>query len=214
METFTHWITEYGYFGLFSILVLGIVGLPIPDETLLTFAGYLAFRHRLSLDYTILVAFVGSTCGITVSYLLGRSVGLWLLHRYGPKIGITDEKMKKVLDWFDRIGKWTLPVGYFIPGVRHLTAYVAGASKLQYPIFALFAYVGGFCWSLTFILLGYFLGRHWESIPGKVEHHALIAVGIIVGAWIIYKLVLFFKTPSEPPGTPGPSGTSATSGPG
>src|SRR5215831_11690951 len=106
METFTRWVTEYGYLGLFFALVLGIVGLPIPDETLLTFAGYLCFKHRLSLDYTIAVAFFGSTAGITISYLLGRSVGLWLIHRYGSRFGITDEKMTKVLDWFDRIGKW------------------------------------------------------------------------------------------------------------
>ena len=41
MEIITQWISHYGYFGLFSLLMLGIVGLPVPDETLLTFAGYL-----------------------------------------------------------------------------------------------------------------------------------------------------------------------------
>ena len=41
------WITEYGYAAIVGLLMLGIVGLPVPDETLLTFTGYLVFRGNL-----------------------------------------------------------------------------------------------------------------------------------------------------------------------
>jgi membrane protein DedA with SNARE-associated domain len=44
MSTIVYWIAHYGYLALFGLLMLGIVGLPVPDETLLTFAGYLVFR--------------------------------------------------------------------------------------------------------------------------------------------------------------------------
>src|SRR6266852_5323220 len=167
MELLTHWITDYGYIGLFFALVLGIAGLPVPDETLLTFAGYLVFKQKLDLPLTLFAAFLGSTCGISLSYGLGRTLGLFLIHRYGSRVGITESKMRKTLVWFDRIGKWSLTVGYFIPGIRHLTAYVAGASKLQYPIFALFAYSGGVIWSATFVFLGYSLGESWQTIPAQ-----------------------------------------------
>ena len=180
MESITHWITDYGYIGLFSLLMLGIVGLPIPDETLLTFAGYLVFKQQLELPFTILAAFLGSICGISLSYGLGRSLGLFLIHKYGSRVGITEEKMKHTLEWFDRVGKWSLPFGYFIPGVRHLTAYIAGASKLQLPMFALFAYTGGLIWSTTFILLGYYLGEGWQNISRQLEDKLMIAVGIVV----------------------------------
>jgi membrane protein DedA with SNARE-associated domain len=113
-------------------------------------------------------------------------VGFYLLHKYGRYLSITDEKLQRVKEWFNRGGKWTLPVGYFIPGVRHLTAYVAGASRLQYPIFALFAYAGGLIWSVTFILLGYFIGEGWENIPAEIESKLLIALGVLVAVGIVF----------------------------
>ncbi len=65
------WIAQYGYLGIFSLLVLGIVGLPVPDETLLTLAGYLVYRGQLLLIPTVLAALLGSLCGITLSYSSG-----------------------------------------------------------------------------------------------------------------------------------------------
>jgi membrane protein DedA with SNARE-associated domain len=43
--------------------MLGIVGIPLPDEVLLTFAGYLVFKGHLTLSLTIATAFLGSACG-------------------------------------------------------------------------------------------------------------------------------------------------------
>ena len=61
------------------------------------------------------------------------------------------------------IGRWSLVCGYYIAGVRHVTAMVAGASGLEYPIFAVFAYCGATTWVLTFLSLGYFLGDRWQD---------------------------------------------------
>src|SRR6516225_10416948 len=66
------WIAQHGYAGIFSLLVFGIVGLPVPDEWLLTFSGYLVYKRTLLFLPTFGAAFLGSACGITVSYLLGR----------------------------------------------------------------------------------------------------------------------------------------------
>ena len=70
------WITQYGYFAIFLLLVCGIVGLPVPDETLLTFAGYLVFKGNLSLPLAFAAALGGSLSGITISYTLGRTLGM------------------------------------------------------------------------------------------------------------------------------------------
>src|SRR5450759_4322415 len=127
------WIAQYGYLAIFSLLVLGIVGLPVPDETLLTFTGYLVFQGALSLPLVFLSGFAGSACGITLSYVLGRTFGLKLIHRYGRYLGITEDRVEKAHAWFRRAGHWSLTFGYFIPGVRHFTAYAAGMSELEYP---------------------------------------------------------------------------------
>ncbi len=56
--------------------MLGIVGLPLPDEIMMTFIGYLASIGQLNLVFTFLSAVTGSICGITVSYYIWRQTGL------------------------------------------------------------------------------------------------------------------------------------------
>lgn len=191
MEIISEWITHYGYFGLFSLLMLGIVGLPVPDETLLTFAGYLVFKGQLALPATLISAFLGSACGITLSYGLGRSLGFYLIHRYGRYVFITPERLDAVHRWFLLRGKWSLPIGYFIPGVRHLTAYVAGTSRLEIATFAAYAYTGALVWSSGFILLGYFLGDQWDNVLIKLQDNivvgTIVVILILVIVWILKK---------------------------
>jgi membrane protein DedA with SNARE-associated domain len=191
LETLQHWIDLYGYFGLYFALIFGIVGLPIPDESLLTLSGYFISTGRFHFVPAFLAAFLGSTSGITVSYWIGRAGGYRVVHKYGPKIHLTEERLHAVNQWFDRIGKWTLTIGYFIPGVRHFTALIAGASQLRYPLFALFAYSGGLIWSLTFISLGYYLGETWTATFHK-GYWVPITIGAVV-VLIIIGIIWRFK---------------------
>jgi LPXTG-motif cell wall-anchored protein len=190
MELILHWISQYGYFGIFALLVLGIVGLPVPDETLLTFAGYLVYRGQLRPVPTYLAALLGSMCGITVSYTLGRLTGYLLIEKYGARLHIKMERVHRVHDWFHRVGGFALTFGYFVPGVRHLTAYVAGASELETPAFALFAYSGAALWSASFITLGYFLGDQWNRVTAVSDELMLAAAGTVVlagGAYYFWR---------------------------
>src|SRR5947207_58215 len=128
METVLGWVTQYGSISLFFLMMLGIIGLPVPDETLLVFSGYLIFKGTLHPVFTFSMAFLGSVTGITVSYYLGRVYGLKLIHKYGRYFHLTEERYQKVHNWFEKIGRWSLFFGYYIAGVRHFTAMVAGAS--------------------------------------------------------------------------------------
>lgn len=181
-----HLINTYGYPGLFGILMLGLVGLPVPDEVILGFTGYMAYRGELSLVPSIATAFLGSVCGITLSYAVGRTLGFFLVEKYGHLVHLTSERLQRTRDWFDRFGKWALPLGYFIPGFRHVAAYIAGATKFKLQVFALFAYTGGLLWSCTFILLGYYLGEDWESITMEVRRHLLAAGGVLLVMVVLF----------------------------
>jgi len=192
METITQWIADWGYGGIFSLLVLGIVGIPVPDETLLTFVGYLAYKGELDLVPALLTVFAGSVCGITLSYILGRSLGLKIIHRYGRYVRMTPEKLQKTHLWFERSGKWVLMIGYFIPGVRHFTAYVAGASEFKLPEFALFAYMGALIWSMGFVMLGYLLGEQWETVLKVIDDNMLIVgigVAVVVAGYLAWRFI-------------------------
>ena len=182
------WITQYGYLAIFFLLMFGIVGLPIPDETLLTFTGYLVYSGKLNLGLAFGTALAGSVSGITISYWLGRFFGLKLIHSHGKYLRISPEHFEKAHGWFERIGHWALTFGYFIPGVRHLTAYAAGISDLAPHHFALFAYMGSVLWVSTFIGLGYFLGNRWEAVEKNI-HYYLSVTGIAIAIGIVLFLV-------------------------
>jgi membrane protein DedA with SNARE-associated domain len=183
MEMISQWVAHYGYAAIFFLLLLGIVGLPVPDEWLLTFTGYLVYTHHLTLLPAYASSSLGSMCGITVSYGLGRSLGLFILHHYGRFLHVTPEEIDKVHDWFGRFGRWTLLIGYFIPGIRHVTAVVAGASRLRPLSFAIFAYSGALLWAATFISIGFFFGDHWSQVLDQVDEHlrefTLIALAVL-----------------------------------
>ncbi len=191
MDLIAHWISHYGYFAIFSLLVLGIVGLPVPDEWLLTFAGYLVYKQKLNPVATFAAAFLGSACGITISYAIGRSLGFYLIRKYGPWLHVTPDRVESVHVWFGRLGTWTLLLGYFIPGVRHLTALVAGTSRLRPLLFALFAYCGAVLWVGTFISIGYFFGDKWTEVLGRIQAHLSVLTLIVLGLVAVYLFVRY-----------------------
>ncbi len=193
MDAVFLWISQYGYSALFVLLMLGIAGLPVPDETLLVFCGYLIWKGRLHPAATFLAGFAGSACGISLSYLLGRTYGHRVIHRVGRYVGLTAERLHHVHHWFRRIGAWLLAVGYFIPGVRHFTALVAGMDEMKWPKFALFAYCGAAIWVATFLSIGYAVGENWQQTSTRVHHYILIATlsaaVLLAIAWVLRKFL-------------------------
>lgn len=185
-KTVFHWISEYGYGAIVFLLMLGIVGLPVPDETILTFSGYLVFKNRLHFAPTVLAAFLGSSCGITLSYMLGRAFGIPLIHRYGRYLHITEERLQRVHGWLEHAGAWSLTFGYFLPGVRHLTAYVAGTSKLELRIFTLFAYSGALLWTSAFVSAGYILGEQGSKVWREFHSYAWMLTALMIGGFLIF----------------------------
>ncbi|MGE5353243.1 MAG: DedA family protein [Acidobacteriota bacterium] len=189
METINYWIQHYGYGGIYMLLMLGIVGVPVPDETLLALSGFLAFKGELSLIPAFLSGFLGSITGITISYFIGRGFGRVFLEKYGHYIHLTKERLEKAREWFKKIGKWALLFGYFIPGVRHVISLLAGSTKMNYPEFAIYTYVGGFIWASTFISIGYFFGEKWQKIMEAVHHHIIISSIVLI--LVITGVILF-----------------------
>jgi membrane protein DedA with SNARE-associated domain len=189
-EQVLHWITQYGYIAIYLCLVFGIIGLPIPDETMMTFSGYLVFTGTLSLPLTFLTALAGSISGITISYALGRFLGITVVHKYGRYFRLDEAHIAKAHGWFDRVGHWALTIGYFIPGVRHFTAYAAGISELSPRTFAIYAYSGSLLWVSTFISLGYFLGERWKAVEANIHLYLLwggIAMGVLIIGYFVWR---------------------------
>lgn len=189
-DPMTLWLLEYGSIALFVLLTLGIVAFPVPEETLMVIAGILMSKGSLNIVPTCVAAYCGSICGITMSYVLGRTLGYYLLHHYGGWIGITEERTQQAHAWFEHYGKWSLAIGYFIPGVRHFTGFSAGTTSLDLHQFALFAYGGAAIWVTTFLSIGYFFGDYCQALYEslEVDLNVVITVAVIAAVvWIIYR---------------------------
>jgi membrane protein DedA with SNARE-associated domain len=195
-----NWIATYGYVGIFFLLMLGIVGLPIPDETLMVYCGFLISKGTLHPAGVAIAAVAGSWCGITVSYLLGRTLGLGVVHRFGKYMHLNEERLEKVHHWFRRAGHWALFVGYYIAGVRHFTAIVAGTSRLEFRTFALYAWSGGLVWVGVFLTLGYVLGENWRAIAEAIHRDLLWASLVILGIAGIVLLIRWKWRKGRAPG--------------
>lgn len=167
-------------------MALGIIGLPIPDETILTFGGYLVSQHNLHLIPTIISSYIGSIFGISVSFYIGRTFGLNFLHKHGKFFHITEERIHNTKNWFEGYGEWLFLFGYFIPGVRHLTALIAGSTDTKYSKFALFAYTGGLIWSITFVTIGFTVGKQWNLVIEQIHKHIIVTVLLLLMVLIIY----------------------------
>lgn len=158
VQTHSQPLLDYGSIALFCLLALGIVALPIPDETLMVTAGFLISSGHLSPSFTILAAFLGAMCGISISYVIGRYGGSALVKKYGHYIRLTEQRVERTRLWFSRVGLWALTFGYFIPGVRHFTGYLVGTVRIPFNQFATFAFSGAILWASTFLACGYALG--------------------------------------------------------
>jgi membrane protein DedA with SNARE-associated domain len=194
MHTILIIIIRYSYWGIFAAIGLGVLGLPIPDEMIIAYVGFLIFKGKINLFLAFFAAYAGTTCGITISYLLGRFYGHRFLEKYADKIHLNPDRVRSALAIYNRYGKFALVIGYFIPGVRHLTAIFAGTSLISYRTFALFAYIGGFIWVIAFISLGYFLGEEWHHFSRYAYHYI---VPIVLVASIILILVLYLRSSNE-----------------
>lgn len=190
LDALSYWLTHYGAFTLFILMALGIIAFPIPEETLMVLAGVFMQQGSIPIIPTLIAALLGAMTGITVSYLLGRFVGKYVLLRFGSYVGITEKHIDKAHNWFERFGKWALSIGYFIPGVRHFTGITAGISQLEYLHFALFAYLGALFWVTTFVSIGYFVGGKW-FLSLKMNEVSADTIFVLI---ILLVIAVFFYT--------------------
>ncbi len=183
------WISQYGYFGIFVLMLLGI--LPLPDVTILIFSGYLTTLGGLRFDLMLLSAAAGAIAGVTLNYALGRYLGYELLRRHGRWVGCDDEKLRKLHEWYDKYGGWTLVFGYYVPAIRQLAALVAGTSRMFFPRFMLWAYPAVVIWAVIFVTLGRQMGEHWREAVATANRHAsllTIALLVAVGLYVLYRI--------------------------
>ncbi|GED69486.1 alkaline phosphatase [Brevibacillus reuszeri] len=186
-------IEQYGYFAIFFLLWLGIVGLPIPDELVVATGGFLASIGLLNPYYSFLAGYLGVASGLTIGFLLGKYFGRPIL-RWLSK----SEKMRHAVDrstiMLEKYGTTALCISYLFPVVRHVVPYLVALGGMSYRRYALLSYPIGLVWTTAFYFLGYVFGNNVEAIIGMIRKYGfyalLVVVGVLVIGLIVRKVVL------------------------
>jgi membrane protein DedA with SNARE-associated domain len=181
-------ISSMGYFGVFFLMILESMVIPIPSELIMPFAGFLVATGEFSFFWVIVFSSLGSIVGSLLSYYMGYYGGKPLLTRYGKYFLVNNEDLKKTENWFNKRGEITIFIGRLVPVVRHLISIPAGISKMKLGKFCLYTLLGATIWNTFLAYLGYVLGQHWNYVRQYTEPLSMImAVVIVIGViWFIW----------------------------
>ena len=183
---------EHGYMTVFVALLLENAGIPVPGESILLFASFLAFDEReLRLTYIIVVAIAAATLGDNIGYLIGVKGGRQLLARYRHIFHIKESLIERGESLFQKHGATTVFFARFIFGMRIIAGPMAGVLRMPWKQFVLFNFLGATLWVTVISLVGYFFGENWSrliKVMGRVNVViVLVALWVAVMVWRRYR---------------------------
>jgi len=165
-EAFIEWMTsliaEYLYAGVFFAAIIETVIPPIPTMAVFPTAGFLAYQNGLGIYQVILLGIIGglgASIGSTVIYLIALKLGRVALLKYLKYVKVSEKKLTRVENWFQKYGDKAVLFGRMVPIFREMISIPAGLLKMKFAKFLTYTILGSCGWSITLILVGYYFGN-------------------------------------------------------
>ena len=183
-------VVHYGYWAVALLLLLESAGLPLPGETVLLLASFLAYSEReLSLPWVIVIATLATTAGGELGFAVGRYGGRPLIERYRNVFAIRPETVAQGDKLFERYGAVTVFLARFIFGMRVLASLLAGALHMQWRKFTLFNFLGAAVWVTAICGAGYLFGGHWNRLAHDLKRLDLaVLIAVVISGLIFWWL--------------------------
>jgi membrane protein DedA with SNARE-associated domain len=189
-QTLSLFFSRYGLWVIFFGVMLENAGVPVPGETVLLFAGFVAYRGDVDLVWAIIIAIVAASLGDSLGYCAGRFAGKPFVEKYVRRFSLLSRQFDRAEGQFRKHGHWAVFVGRFITGLRVFAGPLAGMFRMAYLRFLFFNFTGAMIWAATIVSVGFLFGGSWDSLVRFVERlHwlTLAAIGVLaVVAAIIY----------------------------
>jgi membrane protein DedA with SNARE-associated domain len=179
-------LVHYGYWAVAFTLLLENAGVPMPGETVLLLASFLAYsEHELQLPLVIVVGIVAATLGDNIGFALGRYSGRPLLERHRRFFHVSDSALARSERLFQQYGAFTIFFARFVFGMRIVAGPLAGVLRMPWKKFVAFNFLGALVWVTAISGAGYLFGRHWERLLRDLKtFDVAIAVAVILlGLW-------------------------------
>ncbi|HEY2226510.1 MAG TPA: DedA family protein [Xanthobacteraceae bacterium] len=187
MTIIEHLIQTYGLWALFTVVMLESMGVPVPGESaLITAALYAGSTHQIDIFRVILVTAAAAIIGDNVGYLVGRSLGVRLLVRYGHYLRLDGKRLKLGQYLFMRHGGKIVFFGRFVAILRTFAAFLAGVNLMSWPRFLVMNALGGICWATLFGGGAYLFGEQINRVAGPLRLLFLLAAVCAVAAGLFF----------------------------
>lgn len=184
--------------GLMAFFETGaFVGLIAPGETFLIFGGVVAGQGTVSLLALIAIVWAAAVCGDVASFWAGRRLGRSFLERHGPKVQITEERIRTVEAFFDRHGGKAILLGRFVGLVRAVNPFLAGSSGMAFGRFLPYSILGAGAWATMLLVLGYIFWRSFDQVLKYAERGTLaLGTTIVVVVGVVWA-VRYLRVPEH-----------------
>lgn len=188
---------QFGYIGVFLLIMLENLFPPIPSEVILTFGGFMTTTTNM----TVLGVIVFSTLGSVLGALLLYGIGMLLeekkltaiIDKYGRFLRLTNEDIHKAYAWFDKYGPWAVFLCRLVPLIRSLISIPAGSVRMNIVTFLLLTTVGSLIWNSVLINVGAAVGASWETIVDYMDIYSNIVYAVLALLAILFILLYIRK---------------------
>ena len=187
-------IDSFGYVGVFVLIVLGDLRLPIPTELTLPLVGFLVGQGRLSFIPVLLTATAARVTTSLLLYTLGLRISGERLRRQIKRFErfgfVFTSDVDKASGVFERHGGKAVLIGHLVPGVGALISVPAGLKRM--PIrwrFLGYTALGGALWTGTLVSLGWALGSRWRMVElyASFIGYAVLVVAVVGVLWFLWR---------------------------
>lgn len=173
-------IVHYGYWAVAVALLLENAGIPVPGETVLLLASFLAYsEHDLQLPWIIVAGVVAATLGDNLGYAIGHRGGRPMLERYRELWRIQPATLERGDRLFARYGAVAVFFARFVFGLRIVAGPLAGVLRMPWKKFLWWNFLGASLWVSVIASIGYLFGRHWARMVHDLKRFD-VTVGILV----------------------------------
>jgi membrane protein DedA with SNARE-associated domain len=185
-------LNHYGYWAILALVMLEDFGIPVPGETVLIAAAIYAGHQQLNVVAVGVIAFAAAVTGDNIGFAIGHFGGRALAVRWGRYIFLTEERLDRAENFFNRHGGKIIVVARFIEGLRQANGIIAGISGMRWLRFLVFNALGAALWVGAWVSLGYLAGNHIGTIYGYVtrySYYVLIAAVVLLAGYITRRVL-------------------------
>lgn len=187
-------VSDYGYFGIFLLMLAENIFPPIPSELIMPLAGFAAARGDLGVVPAVLCGTAGSVAGALPWYYAGALFGheriKRLAGRYGRWMTVAPHEIDTASAWFARHGRAAVFFGRLVPAVRTLISVPAGIVNMPLLPFLLYSTIGSLIWTSLLAASGYLLQSQYALVEQYVDPLSK-AVVVLVLAVYAYRVIRF-----------------------